>query len=41
MKEFLVLIGAHYCDLVSVGVGDWNIGRMECWNGDALVMRDA
>ena len=27
-ERVLVLIGAHYCDLVSVGVGDWNIGVM-------------
>ena len=32
MKESLVLIGAHYCDLVRFGVGDWNIGIMERWN---------
>ena len=29
VKEFLMLIGAHYCDLVRLDVGDWNIGIME------------
>ena len=34
VKESLVLIGAHYCDLVRLGVGDWNIGIMERWKAE-------